>query len=93
MGRYKTFSPPTDTSVWSTLTADNDVIGFGDATHDFFRGRRYVGEYKGEGLGSLLGSLWALVRPTLRDIGKSAIHIFRDIGKTTMQTRSVIERI
>lgn len=56
--------------MWEHLLADNSVIGFGDVTQDYFRGRRH---YVGEGLGSVLGSLWALVRPVLRDIGKSTI--------------------
>ena len=77
MPRYVTFTPPADTAVWNNLIADNDVIGFGDVNQDFFRGRRYLGEYKGDGLGSILGSLWSLVRPVFRNIGEQAIKEVR----------------
>ena len=77
MPRYVTFAPPTDSAVWSNLIADNDVVGYGDLNQDYFRGHRYLGEYKGDGLGSVLGSLWSLVRPVFRDIGKSVIKEVR----------------
>ena len=74
--------------MWSNLIADNNVIGFGDINQDYFSGRRYLGEYKGDGLGSVLGSLWSLVRPVFKDIGARALKdIRREVTRQTLGKR------
>ena len=75
------FQPPSDPSVWNNLIADNEVLGFGDVSNEYYRGRRHF--VRGDGLGSILGSLWTLVRPALYDIGTQTLA---NIGKEAVTT-------